>query len=58
MIFTLFCLEDSMPRCAVLALFGVVGLMGTRPVFAGDWPMWRFDAGRGGVSPQALPETL
>jgi len=27
-------------------------------VEAGDWPMWRYDAGRGAASPHALPETL
>src|ERR1043166_5019532 len=25
---------------------------------AADWPMWRYDAGRGNVSPQSLPKTL
>ena len=25
---------------------------------AGDWPMWRFDAGRTGAAPDNLPETL
>ncbi|HEY8505430.1 MAG TPA: PQQ-binding-like beta-propeller repeat protein [Gemmataceae bacterium] len=25
---------------------------------AGDWPMWRYGPGRGGATPEALPETL
>ena len=28
------------------------------PLFAGDWPMWRYDAGRGGATPQELPAKL
>jgi len=27
-------------------------------VSAGDWPQWRYDAGRGAVTPDALPESL
>ncbi len=27
-------------------------------LFTADWPMWRFDAGHGGASPEQLPENL
>jgi outer membrane protein assembly factor BamB len=27
-------------------------------LFAGDWPQWRYDAGRGAASPHGLPEEL
>src|SRR5688500_9945398 len=54
----LFPQEDFMRQRAWFSLLVLVGLMVARSAFAGDWPMWRYEAGRGGVSPDALPETL
>lgn len=36
----------------------VVCLGATQFVSAADWPMWRYDAGRGAASPQKLAKTL
>src|SRR5437764_9979984 len=30
----------------------------TLPAVAGDWPMWRHDAGHGNASPDPLPKAL
>ena len=42
---------------AVLALTGLFSFLPT-PLLAGDWPMWRHDAGRSGTAPVALPDRL
>lgn len=41
---------------ALLAIASILGA-GSGSV-AGDWPMWRYDAGRTASSPEELPETL
>ena len=48
-----------MVTCAILALSvsAACAQSGQRAV-AADWPMWRHDANRSGVSPRPLPETL
>ncbi|NNE93616.1 MAG: hypothetical protein HKN23_18360, partial [Verrucomicrobiales bacterium] len=33
----------------------VLGLIVAQISTAGDWQMWRYDSGRGGASPHALP---
>jgi outer membrane protein assembly factor BamB len=40
--------------CAVSLLMGA----GVLEASAGDWPMWRYDSGRGSWSPDALPDHL
>lgn len=41
-------------RTGLVMVCGVAALAAT----AGDWPAWRFDAGRSGVSPEPLPDNL
>jgi outer membrane protein assembly factor BamB len=42
-----------------LFLFGWLSLLATAlPLCAGDWPMWRYDAGRTAASPHELPAKL
>ncbi len=41
-------------RIAILIVMSTVVI----PANAGDWPMWRFDAGRTAASPHALPQDL
>lgn len=41
----------------LLILFAILGA-DTARLAAGDWPMWRRDAGRTAVSPDAIPENL
>lgn len=36
----------------------VVWVAGASRATAGDWPMWRYDAGRSAASPDALPDKL
>jgi len=43
-------------RLAVVPLAIIVAL--SSECVAGDWPMWRYDAGRGAATPHALPEDL
>jgi outer membrane protein assembly factor BamB len=45
----------DLPR-ALLVILLAAGL--AAPVRAADWPMWRYDAGRCGASPQQLPAEL
>ncbi len=47
-----------MQRGFLLALF-VLSFVGVGPhAGAADWPMWRFDGQRSGLSPEALPEGI
>jgi outer membrane protein assembly factor BamB len=39
-------------------LFPALALLWPAAALAGDWPMWRYDAGRGAATPHALPEVL
>ncbi|GAB4140709.1 MAG: hypothetical protein Tsb009_10160 [Planctomycetaceae bacterium] len=41
---------------STIALTLIVGL--SKPVFAGDWPMWRFDAGHTAYTPHSLPSSF
>ena len=41
----------------LISLLAIAG-MAQAEADAGDWPMWRYDARRSGVSPVPLPETL
>lgn len=51
-------LQFGIPR-GFLAFSIAVTLAGSvGNVFAGDWPMWRYDSGRGAASPDELPEKL
>ncbi len=46
-----------MPRfSAFIALFSTIVFAVTAT--AGDWPMWRYDSGRGGSTPHGLPDEL
>ena len=40
------------------ALLLIVSILGNAASHAGDWPMWRFDAGRTACSPEVLPPEL
>ncbi|HYW80215.1 MAG TPA: PQQ-binding-like beta-propeller repeat protein, partial [Thermoguttaceae bacterium] len=60
-------MKDSVKRIGVAfllstaALFLTSCLQSESPIgtaSAGDWPQWRYDAGRGAVTPDALPEQL
>ncbi len=43
----------------ITRLFVLMCLLGVASNgWSGDWPMWRYGAGRGGVSPDALPENM
>ncbi|MFW5693107.1 MAG: PQQ-binding-like beta-propeller repeat protein, partial [Thermoguttaceae bacterium] len=46
-----------MKRCSLSTLATVVYLLAS-PVWAGDWPQFRYDAGRTAASPHALPAEL
>jgi hypothetical protein len=40
------------------ALFAVLATFAAAPARAGDWPMWRYDAARGGSTPHDLPASM
>lgn len=44
--------------CQYPILVFVLSFLAISPIHAGDWPMWRYDAGCSAVSPHALPEGL
>ncbi len=45
--------------CRLTLLVCLLALLGAgETAFAGDWPMWRYNATRGGATPGALPEDL
>ncbi len=44
-------------RCGVIAAV-VITLTMSIEANAGDWPMWRYDAGRTAASPETLPDNL
>ena len=44
--------------CLALVVTLVLGTTSYTTASAGDWPMWRYDAGRTAASPHALPEVL
>ncbi len=48
----------TLPRHLALLVLCTVGLFLPVPVWAADWPMWRYDAARTGASPQELPKQL
>ena len=48
-----------MPRLKVgVAVGAAVVFLCMHTTVAGDWPMWRYDAARGGSSPDALPQKM
>ncbi len=47
-----------MSRLFSLALLACCGWRGPAQLSAGDWPMWRYDAGRSAASPDDLPDQL
>jgi outer membrane protein assembly factor BamB len=48
----------AMLRNALFSSILLMSCLTTSMLFAGDWPMWRFDAGRGASTPDALPEGM
>ncbi|MEZ6045603.1 MAG: PQQ-binding-like beta-propeller repeat protein [Planctomycetaceae bacterium] len=49
----------KLKNCIFFSLItSLVWLAITPTTYGQDWPMWRYDAGRGGVTPHALPEKL
>lgn len=47
-----------MPAIFRLSLIAIWGLCPWAAVWAGDWPQWRYEAGRGAATPDALPADL
>ncbi len=48
-----------MKRSNLLTLTGfVAAVLASCPSIADDWPTWRYDAGRTGACPTALPDKL
>jgi outer membrane protein assembly factor BamB len=48
----------SLRRIVVALMLMLMQLLTCGTGLAGDWPMWRYDAGRTAASPERLPETL